>query len=141
MIASQQFAAIVASSDDAIVSKCLTGIVTSWNTGAEKMFGYTAEAIIGRSISLIIPPEFLSDEERFLKLIAEGRRLEHYETVRRTQRGERIEVSLTLSPIHDENGKVIGVAKIVRDITQRKQSERAFGSATGLHPSAGWQPP
>jgi len=129
---SQRLAAIVASSDDAIVSKGLNGIVTSWNPGAEKMFGYTAEAMIGQSISIIIPAEFHEDEQRFLKLIAEGGRIEHYETIRRTQSGELIEVSLTLSPVHDESGKVVGIAKIARNITQRKQAERALQTSDRL---------
>jgi PAS domain S-box-containing protein len=124
--ASQRLSAIVASSDDAIVSKGLDGIVTSWNAGAERMFGYTAEMMIGRSILTIIPPELSDDETRFLKVIAEGGRIEHFETYRRTLSGEMIEVSLTLSPVHDENGKVVGAAKIARDITQRKLAERAL---------------
>ena len=130
--ASQRLAAIVASSDDAIVSKGLDGIVTSWNAGAEKMFGYSAETMIGRSIETIIPPEFLPDEVRFLKLIGQGGHIEHYETIRRKQSGEAIEVSLTLSPVHDESGKIVGVAKIARDITQRKKAERALQTSDRL---------
>ncbi len=130
--ASQRLAAIVASSDDAIVSKGLDGIVTSWNAGAERMFGYTAEMMIGRSISTIIPTELSDDETRFLKVIAAGGRIEHFETYRRTRNGETIEVSLTLSPVHDENGIVVGVAKIARDITQRKQVERALHTSDRL---------
>lgn len=132
LTASQRLAAIVASSDDAIVSKSLDGIVTSWNAGAEKMFGYSAETMIGRSISTIIPSEFLQDEVRFLRVIAQGGRIEHYETIRRTESGEMIEVSLTLSPVHDETGKVTGVAKIARDITLRKKSERALQTSDRL---------
>ncbi|WP_348261897.1 PAS domain S-box protein [Telmatobacter sp. DSM 110680] len=124
--ASQRLAAIVASTDDAIVSKGLDGIVTSWNAGAEKMFGYSAETMIGSPIATIIPPELMEDEARFLRVIAQGGRIEHFETYRRTKSGETIEVSLTLSPVHDESGKVIGVAKIARNITQHRKAERAL---------------
>jgi PAS domain S-box-containing protein len=96
------------------------------------MFGYTAETMIGRSISTIIPSEFLEDEARFLKLIAQGGRIEHYETIRRTESGQAIEVSLTLSPVHDDSGKIVGIAKIARDITQRKQAERALHTSDRL---------
>jgi PAS domain S-box-containing protein len=126
LIASQRLAAIVDSSDDAIVSKDLNGIVTSWNPGAERMFGYSAEEMIGRSIKIIIPTELYDDEERFLAAIARGERIEHFETHRRTKDGKRIEVSLTLSPVRDDSGKIVGAAKIARDITQRKQAERAL---------------
>ena len=126
LIASQRLAAIVDSSDDAIVSKDLTGIVTSWNACAERTFGYTAEEMIGRSIITIIPPELHDDERRILATIARGERIEHFETVRMKKNGERIEVSLTISPVKDEQGRVIGAAKIARDITQRKKTERAL---------------
>ncbi len=126
LIASQRLAAIVDSSDDAIVSKDLTGIVTSWNACAEKTFGYTAEEMIGKSIINIIPPELHEDERRILATIARGERIEHFETVRMKKNGERIDVSLTISPVKDEQGKVIGAAKIARDITQRKKTERAL---------------
>ena len=126
LIASQRLAAIVDSSDDAIVSKDLNGIVTSWNACAERTFGYTAEEMIGTSITAIIPPELHDDERRILATIARGERIEHFETVRMKKSGERIEVSLTISPVKDEQGNVIGAAKIARDITQRKKTERAL---------------
>ena len=126
LIASQRLAAIVDSSDDAIVSKDLNGIVTSWNACAERTFGYTAEEMIGRSITTIIPPELHDDERRILVTIARGERIEHFETVRMKKSGERIEVSLTISPVKDEQGRVIGAAKIARDITHRKKTERAL---------------
>ena len=126
LIASQRLAAIVDSSDDAIVSKDLKGIVTSWNACAERTFGYTAEEMIGRSIITIIPPELHEDERRILATIARGERIEHFETVRMKKTGERIEVSLTISPVKDEQGRVIGAAKIARDITQRRKTERAL---------------
>ncbi len=126
LVASQRLAAIVESSDDAIVSKNLNGIVTSWNLCAERTFGYKAEEMIGKPITTIIPPELQDDEHRILATIARGERIEHFETVRRTKSGELIDVSLTISPIKDEQGEVIGAAKIARDITQRKRTEKAL---------------
>src|SRR5690348_319097 len=101
-----RLAAIVESSDDAIVSKDLTGTVTSWNAGAEKMFGYKAHEIIGRSITTIIPPELQDDETRILATIARGESIDHFQTVRMTKSGERIDVSLTVSPVRDGTGKI-----------------------------------
>ena len=126
LIASQRLAAIVESSDDAIVSKRLNGIVTSWNPCAERMFGYTAKEMIGRPITTIIPSELQEDERRILETVARGERIEHFETVRIKKNGESIDVSLTISPIKDEEGRVIGAAKIARDITHRKRTEKAL---------------
>jgi PAS domain S-box-containing protein len=126
LLGSQRLAAIVASSDDAIVSKDLHGIVSSWNPAAERIFGYTAQEMIGRSITTIIPPELHDDERRILETIGRGERIEHFETLRLTKSGERIEVSLTISPVKDETGRIIGAAKIARDITQHKKAERAL---------------
>ena len=130
--ASQRLSAIVASSDDAIVSKDLTGIVSSWNASAEMMFGFTAEEMIGQPITKIIPPELHEDETRILATIARGERIEHFETVRVTKNGERVEVSLTVSPLKDESGRIVGAAKIARDITQRKKAENALHTAERL---------
>ena len=121
-----RLAAIVESSDDAIISKDLNGIVTSWNAGAERIFGYTAEEIVGRPITLIIPPELQSDETRILEVLKRGERINHFETIRVTKSGQRINVSLTVSPVKDERGRVIGAAKIARNITQQKQMEEAL---------------
>ncbi|MGE5206597.1 MAG: PAS domain S-box protein [Chlamydiota bacterium] len=121
-----KLAAIVSSSDDAIVSKDLNGIVTSWNAAAERMFGYKAAEMIGRPITTIIPPELHPDEVRILEKLRRGERIEHFETVRVTKSGERIEVSLTISPVKNESGRVVGAAKIARDITQRKKTEDAL---------------
>jgi PAS domain S-box-containing protein len=129
---SQRLAAIVESSDDAIASKDLTGTITSWNRAAERMFGYSAEEIIGRPITTIIPPELHDDEIRILETIGRGERIDHFETVRITKSGERIDVSLTISPLRDETGKVIGAAKIARDITQHKKAERALRTSERL---------
>src|SRR6476659_11350174 len=101
-------AAIVESSDDAIASKDLNGIVTSWNKSAERLFGYKAEEIIGKPITVIIPPELHQDEPMILSKIRRGERIEHFETVRITKGGERIDVSLTISPVRDEQGNVVG---------------------------------
>jgi len=121
--AGQRLAAIVTSSEDAIASKDLNGIITSWNGSAERMFGWKADEIIGRPVLVLIPPELHSDEDLILGKIRRGERIEHFETVRVRKDGERIAVSLTVSPIKDAGGRIIGAAKIVRDITERKRTE------------------
>src|SRR5262249_41134607 len=126
IIASQRLAAVVESADDAIISKDLNGIGTSWNRAAEEMFGYRAEEMIGRSITTIIPPELQADEPRILETVARGGRIAHFETVRLAKSGERIDVSLTVSALKDESGRIVGGTKIARDITQRKKTERAL---------------
>ena len=118
--------AIVDSADDAIVSKTLDGVIRSWNTGAERLFGYSAAEAIGRSITLIIPPEMLDEEHVILSRLRRGERIEHYETIRVSKDGRRINISLTISPIRDSTGRIIGASKIARDITARKQSEAAL---------------
>src|SRR5262249_39172828 len=110
VIASHRLAAIVESADDAIISKDLNGIVTSWNRAAEEMFGYRAGEMIGRSISAIVPPELEEEESRILETIARGDRIEHFETVRVAKNGRRMEVSLTISPMKDEHGTIVGAA-------------------------------
>jgi PAS domain S-box-containing protein len=130
--ARHKLAAIVESSDDAIVSKNLSAIVTSWNPSAERMFGYTAEEMIGRSILTIIPPEMHSDEDMILSKIRRGEKINHFETVRVTKSGERIEVSLSISPVRDDQGKIIGAAKIARNITENKKIERALRTTEKL---------
>jgi PAS domain S-box-containing protein len=131
-VASQRLSAIVSSSDDAIVSKDLNGVVTSWNAAAERIFGYTPEEIVGQPITMVIPPELRADEIAILRTIARGERIEHFETVRVTKSGERIDVSLTVSPLKDDAGRIVGAAKIARDITQRKKAERALHTAERL---------
>jgi PAS domain S-box-containing protein len=116
-------AAIVEFSDDAIISKDLDGVVTSWNRGAEKMFGYRAEEIIGKSISILIPPHLIDEESRFLENIKKDRSVEHYETVRARKDGTLVAISLTVSPIKNEAGEIIGASKIARDISERKEAE------------------
>jgi PAS domain S-box-containing protein len=124
--ARRHLAAIVESSDDAIASKDLNGIVTSWNRQAERLFGYSSQEMIGQPIRKIIPPELQDDEDRILATIAKGEAIEHFETVRIAKSGKRIDVALTISPIRDENGRIVGASKIVRNITQRKQTEQAL---------------
>jgi len=130
--ARHRLAAIVESSDDAIISKDLNGIVTSWNAGAVRMFGYSAKEMTGQSITKIIPPDLHPDEQSILKTIARGERIEHFETERVRKNGQRIEVSLTISPVRDEAGRIIGAAKIARDITQQKQTEHALRTSERL---------
>src|SRR5581483_7292085 len=113
--------AAVESSDDAIVTKTLQGIVVTWNTGAARLFGYTAEEMIGQSITKLFPPERLPEEDHFLATVAAGRRIEHYETVRVRKDGRRIDISVTLSPITDEDGQIVGASKIARDIGDWKR--------------------
>ena len=119
----QHLAAIVESSDDAIVSKTLAGVVRSWNKGAERVFGYTAEEMIGRSITTVIPPERLSEEASIVGRVRKGERIDHYETIRLRKDGVRIHVSLTVSPVKDSTGRIIGASKIARDITEKREKE------------------
>jgi PAS domain S-box-containing protein len=128
----QRLAAIVASSEDAIVSKDLNGIVTSWNAAAERIFGYSAEEMIGHSITKIIPPELYDDETRILSTITRGEHIEQFETVRLKKNGELVEVSLTVSPVRDASGNIVGAAKIARDITRQKRAERALRTSERL---------
>ena len=116
-------ASIVESSDDAIIGKTLDGIVLSWNPGAEKLYGYSAEEMIGRSIHLLLPPDLPNEVTQLLERIGRGERVEHYETVRVTKEGRSIDISLTISPINDATGKVTGASTIARDITERKGLE------------------
>jgi diguanylate cyclase (GGDEF)-like protein/PAS domain S-box-containing protein len=118
--------AIVESSDDAIIGKDLNGIITSWNTGAERIFGYAASEIVGRSILLLIPRDRQEEEEEILKRLRRGKRIDHFETVRMGKEGRSIEVSVTVSAIKDSSGKIVGASKIAQDITARKQAEEAL---------------
>jgi PAS domain S-box-containing protein len=117
-------AAIVDSSDDAIVSKTLEGVITSWNAGAERLFGYAAEEAIGRHISIIIPVDRRDEETTILARLSRGERIEHFDTIRVRKDGSKLEISLTISPLRDASGKIIGASKIARDISGRKRVER-----------------
>lgn len=130
--AQRHLAAIVTFSDDAIISKDLNGFITSWNKAAEGIFGYTAEEAIGRHITMIIPPELLQDEDRILANIRNGIPIKHFETIRITKDGRRIPLSLTISPIKDEHGTIIGASKTARDITEQKGLEQQLALMAAL---------
>jgi PAS domain S-box-containing protein len=121
-------AAIVESSDDAIISKDLNGIITSWNYGAERLFGYTADEAIGQPIEMLIPPDRLHEEPGIRERIRNGKRIEHYETIRRRKDGTLIDISLTVSPIRDGAGRIVGASKIARNISERKRTEAELKS-------------
>ena len=118
-------AAIVESSTDAIISKSLDRVITSWNTGAQKMFGYTEEEVLGQPITILIPPELQGEEARLLERLRSEERIEHYETIRLTKTGQAVDVSLTIGPIRNSAGEVVGFSNIAQDITDRKRAERA----------------
>ncbi len=120
------YASIIENTDDAIISKNLDGIVTSWNAAAIRMFGYSSEEIIGKSIGILIPDELKNEEFEFLKKIRNGEHIRHFETLRKRKDGNLINVSVNLSPVLDENGKVFGASKIARDITLQKKRENAL---------------
>jgi PAS domain S-box-containing protein len=124
-----RLAAIVESSDDAIISKDLDGVIRSWNAGAQRLFGYTPEEVIGKPITLIIPPDHLDEEPQIINRLQRGERVDHFETIRRRKDGSLIDVSLTISPVKDAHGKVIGASKIARDITERHRQEKALHEA------------
>jgi PAS domain S-box-containing protein len=124
--ASARLAAIVESSDDAIVSKDLAGIIRTWNAGAERLFGYRQEEVVGKPIAMLLPPEKQADEDKILAELKAGQRVQHYETVRLAKGGRRIDVSLTVSPLIDAQGRIVGASKIAHDITKRKRTEEAL---------------
>jgi PAS domain S-box-containing protein len=117
------FKALVDSSDDAIISKDLNGIIRTWNKGAEKIFGYTADEVIGKPVTILFAPDNLDEEPSILARIRVGERIDHYETIRRRKNGELIDISLTVSPIKNDAGKIIGASKIARDITAKKRGD------------------
>ena len=114
-------AAIVESSEDAIISKSVNGIITSWNKSAERLFGFSAAEAIGQPITIIVPPNLLDEEATIIASIRAGRRIEHYETVRCRKDGTLVDISLTVSPVTDKDGEIVGASKIVRDISERKR--------------------
>ena len=121
-----RYAAIVESSHDAIIAKTLDGVISAWNAAAERMFGYTEHEAIGQPITLIVPPDLYDEEHDILRRLRAGERVEHYETVRVTKSGERLDVSLTISPLRDSLGRIVGCSKIARDITKAKQAAAAL---------------
>ena len=131
-VVASKLAAIVQSSDDAIISKDLNGIITSWNRGAEKIFGYTESEVVGKSITILIPPHRLDEEPGILERIRRGESIDHYETVRRKKDGTMLDISITVSPIFDAQGQAIGASKVARDITARKEAERKLRETTDM---------
>src|SRR6266481_3894734 len=132
-ITSRRLAAIVASSDDAIIGKDLNSIITSWNYGAEQIFGYTADEMIGTSIMRLIPPDRQEEEREILSRIRRGERFDHFETIRVAKDGQQLNVSITVSPIKDSTGHVVGASKVARDITdeRRQRSKLRRPTASG----------
>ena len=122
--------ALIESADDAIISKTLEGIITSWNQGAERIFGFTAEEAIGKPVTIIIPPDHIDEEPAILARLRAGERIEHFETVRQHKNGRRIDISLTVSPIKGPDGKIVGASKIARDVTEQRQARRALDEAS-----------
>lgn len=122
----EQLAAIVEGSDDAIVSTTLDGMISIWNGGAERLYGYTSEEAIGQSISILIPPDFFEDSSHLLKCIERGEQIKSYETRRRRKDGSLVDISLTISPIRDARGRIVGASRIARDITERKRVEEVI---------------
>jgi PAS domain S-box-containing protein len=135
-VSARRLAAVVDSSDDAIISKTLDGIVTSWNPAAERMFGYSAAEAIGRHITLIIPPELHGEEEEVLARIRRGQKTDHFDTIRVAKDGRRVEISLTVSPVRGAAGEIIGASKIARDIGDRRQLEAARAQALAAERAA-----
>jgi PAS domain S-box-containing protein len=127
--ATRLLAAVVESSHDAIVSKDLDGIITSWNTGAERLFGYSAEEAVGQNITLIIPPDRRDEERAIVERLTRGERVDHFETVRMRKDGSLLDVALTISPMKDAAGRIVGASKLARDITERKRAEEALRQA------------
>ena len=121
-----RLAAMVESSDDAIISKDLSGIITTWNSGAERIFGYAADEVIGQPIVMLVPPDRVDEVRGILESIGRGERVHHFETVRRRKDGTLLDVSLTVSPIVDESGRIVGASKVARDISERKRAESAL---------------
>jgi PAS domain S-box-containing protein len=130
--ATGRLAAIVDSSEDAIVSKNLDGIITSWNKSAERLFGYTAEEAVGQHITLIIPPGRHTEEVAILERLRRGERVQHFETIRVRKDGTTLDISLTISPVRDAAGRVVGASKVARDVTERKRVERAVAEQARL---------
>ena len=122
--------ALIESADDAIISKTLDGIITSWNKGAERIFGYTADEVIGKPVTILIPKDYVDEEPAILARLRAGKRIEHYETVRLRKDGRLLDISLTVSPIKGPNGEIVGASKIARDITEQRQARRALDKAS-----------
>jgi PAS domain S-box-containing protein len=132
-LAQVRLAAVVESADDAIISKTLEGRITSWNKGAERIFGYAADEVIGQPVTILFPEDHFDEEPASLARIRAGNRVEHYETVRRRKDGSLVDISLTISPIRAPDGRIVGASKIARDITEQRRAQRQLDeSATRL---------
>lgn len=129
-LASYWLTALIDSADDAIISKTLEGIITSWNAGAQRIFGYTADEVIGKPVTILIPEDHIDEEPTILARLRAGIRIEHYETIRMRKDGRLVDISLTVSPIKGPNGQIIGASKIARDVTEQRQARRALDEAT-----------
>lgn len=123
-------ASLIESADDAIISKTLDGIITSWNKGAQRIFGYTADEVIGKPVTILIPADHENEEPAILARLRAGKRIEHYETIRVTKAGKLVDISLTVSPIKGPTGEIVGASKIARDVTEQKQARRSFDEAS-----------
>jgi PAS domain S-box-containing protein len=123
-------AAIVESSEDAIISRNLDGVIASWNAGAQSIFGYTEAEAVGKPITMLLPPELVDEEMRIMERLTAGERIEHYETIRIAKTGKKVNVSLSISAIKDAMGKIVGISKIARDITERKLAEEALANVS-----------
>jgi PAS domain S-box-containing protein len=121
-----RLAAVVESSDDAIITKTLDGMIVTWNHGAERIFGYKPDEVIGRSVTILMPPDHVNEEPTILARLRRGERVDHYETVRQHKNGSRIDISLSISPIKDTDGRIVGASKIARDVTRQKRLEAAM---------------
>ena len=128
-LAQYWLSAIIESADDAVISKTLEGIITSWNKGAERIFGYTADEVIGKPVMILIPADHKDEEPTILARLRAGDRIEHYETVRVRKDGRLIDISLTVSPIRGPNGQIVGASKIARDITEQKLARKTLDDA------------
>jgi PAS domain S-box-containing protein len=122
--AAQRLSAIVESAEDAILAKDLNGVIMSWNSGAERLFGYTADEVIGKSVTILIPADRLDEEPQILDRIRRGERVEHFDTVRRRKDGSLVDIGLSISPIRNAAGQVVGASKVARDISERRQAQK-----------------
>src|SRR5690349_24602345 len=118
--------ALIESADDAIISKTLEGIITSWNAGAQRIFGYTADEVIGKPVTILIPEDHIDEEPTILARLRAGIRIEHYQTIRQRKDGTLIDISLTVSPIFGPGGRIVGASKIARDVTEQNRAQRAL---------------
>ena len=125
-------AAVVEDSDDAILSKMLDGTILTWNKAAERMYGYGPEEVIGKNVSMLLPPDRPAEVDEILERMQRGERVEHFETTRRTKSGRILNVSLTISPVRDSEGKIIAASSIARDITQTRMAEEAIRNSERL---------